>query len=100
LYGLGKLYEQTGQCARAETPLREALAIRQAALDAESTDIAVARAYLGFCRLALGEAAEAHSLLRLALPPIESRWGAEDDLAVRVREEMARAASAGARHDP
>ncbi|HSM36079.1 MAG TPA: serine/threonine-protein kinase [Longimicrobiales bacterium] len=100
LYGLGKLYERMGQCARAETPLREALAIRQAALDAASTDIAVVRAYLGFCRLARGAAAEADSLLRLALPPIESRWGAENELTVRVREALGRAAAAGAPRDP
>jgi tetratricopeptide (TPR) repeat protein len=100
LYELGKLYEETGQCGRAEAPLREALTIREAALDAASTDIAVVRAYLGFCRLALGEAADADSLLQRALPPIEDRWGTEDELAARVREELGRAAAAGAPRDP
>ena len=99
LYGLGKLYEQTGQCARAEAPLREALAIREAALDPAGTDIAVVRAYLGFCRLALGQVADADSLLRLALPPVEDRWGAENELTARVREELGRAASRGAPRD-
>jgi hypothetical protein len=96
LVGLGRLLVEQERSNECEPLLREGLALREAALDSEHASVMLARGWLGLCLVESddrtpsepGRRNEGLALLEGSLPAVEARWGAEDELARRIRRTL------------
>ena len=96
LIGLGRLLVEQERSDECEPPLREGLDLREAALDPEHASVMSARGWLGLCLVASDDPTpseparrnEGLALLEGSLPAVEARWGAEDELARRIRRTL------------